>query len=51
MSPWSLEGMRGIVTGAGRGIGTSVVGTARTLSDLDGLLATHSDAASRLDVF
>jgi Tropinone reductase 1 len=62
MNPWSLEGMRIVVTGAGRGIGAamvaeflrhgaSVLGTARTQSDLDALLAAHAHVENRLKTF
>jgi Tropinone reductase 1 len=62
MNPWSLDGMRVVVTGAGRGIGTaivaeflrlgaSVLGTSRTQSDLAALLAAHADVENRLKVF
>ena len=62
MNPWSLDGMRVVVTGAGRGIGTaivaeflrlgaSVLGTARTQIDLDALLAAHAHVENRLKTF
>ena len=62
MNPWSLDGMRVVVTGAGRGIGTaivaeflrlgaSVLGIARTQRDLDALLAAHAHVENRLKTF
>jgi Tropinone reductase 1 len=62
MNPWSLDGMRVVVTGAGRGIGAaivaeflrhgaSVLGTARTQKDLDALLAIHAHVENRLITF
>ena len=60
-SSWSLLGHRALVTGAGRGIGAaivaelidhgaSVLGTARTQSDLDQLRADHPKAGDRLQI-
>jgi tropinone reductase I len=61
MNPWSLSGHRALVTGAGRGIGAalvaellhhgaSVLGIARTASDLAQLRAAHPEAGTRLHV-
>jgi hypothetical protein len=50
-NPWSLAGTRTIVTGAGRGIGATVLGVACSREDLERLREVNPSAGDRLHVF